>query len=159
MYSLLIPQALLLLLLVWVLADVLLLLSFKFICNRQIAQRLSNGDFNTVQLQFWHSYPFPIKVSILEEFPEQFQVRNQAHAITLSSRRRTSFNYLLRPVLRGDYHFGHTICLLKTPLSIAKLPFFVFFIMPQFVIVTFLPIVPIVELILSEYDFMIFLRS
>ena len=67
-------------------------------------------------------------------------------AITFSPTKAGSFSLLLILPLVS----------FETPLSIAKLPIFVFFIMPQFVIVTFLPIVPIVELILSEYDFMIF---
>ena len=44
--------------------------------KRIIAERMSNGDKNPVVLQVKNSYPFTIKMRVIDELPEQFQSRN-----------------------------------------------------------------------------------
>jgi uncharacterized protein (DUF58 family) len=45
-------------------------------------------------------------VTIIDEVPEQFQVRNFEINKTLDPSSNHSFNYKLRPTERGEYHFG-----------------------------------------------------
>ena len=43
--------------------------------KRIIAERMSNGDKNPVTLDVKNSYPFTIKLKLIDELPEQFQSR------------------------------------------------------------------------------------
>lgn len=95
----------------------LFLTGFKFTCSRLCSLRFSNSDYNPVTLQIWHSYPYPIQLTLIEELPEQFQARTNQHHLTAQPRTRTAVTYSLRPVERGDYQFGHTICLLRSQLG------------------------------------------
>jgi len=92
----------------------------KFTCSRIISNRFSNSDQNAVTLMLWHSYPLPLRVDLIEELPEQFQERGNKKTQHYSRNKKHSLQYLLRPVLRGDYHFGHTVCLLSSPLRLVQ---------------------------------------
>src|SRR6187399_1754351 len=48
----------------------------KPVANRIIAERLSNGDKNPVVLQVRNTYPFTVKMQVIDELPDQFQSRN-----------------------------------------------------------------------------------
>src|SRR5690606_1595034 len=51
-------------------------------------------------------YTFPVFVRIIDEIPEQFQVRNFKIDRRLDASSVTELEYELRPVERGEYHFG-----------------------------------------------------
>src|SRR5690606_25760211 len=44
--------------------------------QRILPEKFSNGDENPIHLKIENYYTFPIFVSIIDEIPEQFQVRN-----------------------------------------------------------------------------------
>src|SRR5688572_2853507 len=48
----------------------------KPVANRIIAERLSNGDKNPVVLKVRNTYPFTVKMQVIDELPDQFQSRN-----------------------------------------------------------------------------------
>src|SRR6187401_2853057 len=54
--------------------DVMFLFAFrgKPVASRVIAERLSNGDKNPVVLQVRNTYPFTVKMRVIDELPEQF---------------------------------------------------------------------------------------
>lgn len=118
-WSLLLPQILLLLITLVIAVDFvyLFLIGYRFTCSRFSPLRFSNSDYNTVTLQLWHSYPFPLQLTLVEELPEQFQARTNQYYLVAAPRTRTTVNYSVRPVQRGDYEFGYTICMLRSQLG------------------------------------------
>jgi uncharacterized protein (DUF58 family) len=93
------------------LSDVIFLFVFKGrpTAKRNITERMSNGDMNPVVLQIKNSYPFTTKMKIIDELPEQFQSRNNLFETLFSAGEEKKFNLMLRPVERGEYHFGNII--------------------------------------------------
>src|SRR5687768_1278449 len=110
------------LLLVFVLlliTDILFLFGFggKPSARRRIAERMSNGDKNTVSLQVKNSYPFTIKMRIIDVLSVQFQARNNFFEATFKAGEEIKFNFFLRPVERGEYHFGDLVIYAKSLLG------------------------------------------
>ena len=91
--------------------DVMFLFAFKGrpFAKRVIAERMSNGDKNPVVLQVKNSYPFTVKMKVIDELPDQFQSRNNSFNKTFKAGEETKFNFSLRPVERGEYNFGDLI--------------------------------------------------
>ena len=58
--------------------DAMFLFAFrgKPVATRVIAERLSNGDKNPVVLQVRNTYPFSVRIRVIDELPDQFQSRN-----------------------------------------------------------------------------------
>jgi uncharacterized protein (DUF58 family) len=75
--------------------------------RRTMADRFSNGDLNTVRINIKNGFSFPLLVEIIDELPEQFQVRNWKKIISLKGRERKMITYTLKPTQRGEYHFGN----------------------------------------------------
>jgi len=84
--------------------------------GRAVDERLSNGDLNTIQLHFRNNYRFPVNVNIIDEIPVQFQHRNFNLELKLKSGQSEIIHYDLRPVERGEYHFGTLNLLVQSPL-------------------------------------------
>ncbi|MEA2041668.1 MAG: DUF58 domain-containing protein [Bacteroidota bacterium] len=74
--------------------------------NRQVPERLSNGDRNIIKLELTNKYPFTATVSIIDEIPFQFQERHFLIERKIASGEAKNIQYQLRPVERGEYHFG-----------------------------------------------------
>jgi uncharacterized protein (DUF58 family) len=83
-------------------------------------QRLSNGDINDIELIIENYYSFKIKVSIIDELPVQFQLRNFKLNTSLKSTEQKKFAYQIRPVERGEYHFGKINTFISSPLNIME---------------------------------------
>jgi uncharacterized protein (DUF58 family) len=81
----------------------------KPVAKRNIAERMSNGDKNPVSLQINNAYPFTVKMKTIDELPEQFQARKNSFTATFAAGEERKFPFLLRPVERGEYHFGNII--------------------------------------------------
>ena len=77
--------------------------------TRDIAERLSNGDKNPVTLVVKNTYPFAVHLRIIDELPEQFQARNHKYESNFNPGEEKRFPFLLRPVERGEYHFGKNL--------------------------------------------------
>lgn len=74
--------------------------------SRQLPEKFSNGDKNSVRLTISNYYTFPVFVKIIDEIPEQFQVRNFNISRKLDPSSTNELEYQLRPVDRGEYYFG-----------------------------------------------------
>jgi len=98
----------LLLLATLTLLDGIILFSAKrgVIGKRVLPEKLSNGDENPIQLEISNYYTFKVNVKIIDEIPEQFQVRNFEILKALDASTTSTLAYKLRPVERGAYHFG-----------------------------------------------------
>ncbi|WP_370478495.1 DUF58 domain-containing protein [Tamlana flava] len=78
----------------------------KIEAARILPDKFSNGDKNQVKLSITNNYPILIQLEIIDEIPEQFQVRDFKIKETISPRKSTSIKYHLNPTERGEYHFG-----------------------------------------------------
>lgn len=103
------------------LTDILLLFRFKSGLNasRYVAERLSNGDENPVIITINNNYPFRVAALVIDEIPPQFQLRNFEYKIKLEGAAQQTIKYMLRPVRRGEYHFGDILIYVSSPLKLA----------------------------------------
>ncbi len=110
------------LLLVFLLAAdaVLLFRSGSVEGSRETIHRLSNGDDNPVVVQVKNRYPFAVRVTVLDETPVQFQLRDFQLQAQLAPRRATTLRYTLRPVERGEYAFGRLNVYAESPLRLVR---------------------------------------
>ncbi len=74
---------------------------------RSVAERLSNGSDNEVFLHVENHYPFTVSIEAIDEIPFQFQKRDVSFREKLNPAQTKAIRYLLRPVKRGEYSFGH----------------------------------------------------
>lgn len=83
-------------------------------------QRLSNGDVNSIVLDLENRYPFPVKIEVIDELPVQFQIRDFKLSTWLRSGEQRRFRYDLRPLQRGEYHFGRIQVFVSTRLGLSE---------------------------------------
>nr|WP_294905062.1 DUF58 domain-containing protein [uncultured Lacibacter sp.] len=97
-----------LLLMVALAADLFFLfaLNRKPVIERKLPERLSNGDENPVHILVQNRYPFPVNIEVIDELPMQFQRRDFSIQLKLKTGQSHDIAYHLRPVERGEYHFG-----------------------------------------------------
>lgn len=86
--------------------------------KRIIADRLSNGDENTIVLQVKNNMPFTVDMDIIDELPVQFQNRNWKQHFRLTANSQKQLAYKLRPVERGEYEFGRIIVYVSSLLGL-----------------------------------------
>ena len=77
--------------------------------RRIISERLSNGDENKIELRIRNAFSFPVKMQVIDELPEQFQIRDFKRKAYFKAKEQQRFIYSLRPVERGEYYFGNIL--------------------------------------------------
>ena len=112
----------LLLLFIALIFDTLLLWSTKngITSKRIVPERLSIGDHNKILLEIKSLYHFPVKASIIDELPIQFQERNWIKKIRIPANGKEKIEYSLRPTSRGEYIFGNINVYIHGPLQLVK---------------------------------------
>ncbi len=86
--------------------------------GRSCNPRFSNGDDNNIYIELQNNYRFRIHASIIDELPLQFQIRNFNKNISLPAGLAASIPYSLRPLERGEYHFGDVQVFVQSPFAI-----------------------------------------
>lgn len=114
----------------WILAVTLLLLtaidililyrSAGVLVSRLLPEKFSNADINEVQVKIQNTCSFPVSVEVIDEIPVQFQERDFYRKLKISSGENSSFTYELRPVDRGEYHFGRVNIYLSSVLQLVR---------------------------------------
>jgi uncharacterized protein (DUF58 family) len=101
-------QVLLLVIVLLLGIDILVLYRLKkgFSGRRTLAEKLSNGDENPIDLYLDNHYRFPVSIRVIDEVPEQFQLRNLDFRFRMDASTSKRISYQLRPTKRGEYHFG-----------------------------------------------------
>jgi uncharacterized protein (DUF58 family) len=91
-----------------VLADMLLLFNknIKVEAKRKLPKLMSLGDDNKVTLDIANYANIPLKLTLIDEIPYQFQKRDFEMALALRGGEARQTEYHLRPVERGEYVFG-----------------------------------------------------
>ena len=86
--------------------------------RRITAHRFSNGDENPVELIVKNEFPFPVQVIVIDELPQQLQIRNRKRKIDLKPRQQKKIRWNLKPLQRGEYHFGNIHLFISSPLRL-----------------------------------------
>lgn len=86
--------------------------------KRLMADRLSNGDENKIELQVTNRMPFTVTMQIIDELPQQFQKRDWLLTHRFLANEQKNIIYKLRPVDRGEYHFGNIILYVQSQLGL-----------------------------------------
>ncbi|HUC83160.1 MAG TPA: DUF58 domain-containing protein [Flavisolibacter sp.] len=104
-----------------VLIETILLYSKKGLsAERIMTPRFSNGDENKVTVLLENRYGFEVPCTVVDELPVQFQERNWKNVLRLKAQDTTSFTYQVRPMERGEYHFGNVNVFASGPLGFVK---------------------------------------
>lgn len=74
--------------------------------SRKMAKMLSLGDENQVEVEIINHSAFFLRLTIYDELPHQFQMRNFRMKVDLKPDEEQHLKYTLRPLKRGEYHFG-----------------------------------------------------
>ena len=88
------------------------------IAERKTPEKLSNGDDNQIHITLKNKYSFTIDTISIDEIPFQFQIRDFTIQRTLKPNQKDNFAYTLRPVERGEYHFGRLNVYVSSPLGL-----------------------------------------
>lgn len=91
--------------------------------RRLLPDKFSNSDQNPVPLTITNSYNFKTYIDVIDELPVQFQKRDFSYQVSLIPNEIHNFEYLVRPVDRGEYYFGHLNIYVSTPLKVIKRKF------------------------------------
>lgn len=111
----------LLLLLLAVVLDAVLLYSKKGItAERKLANRLSMGDDNKIELVVKNKYGFKTGMTIVDEIPVQFQVRDWKVNLQLHAGEEKTHLYMLKPLTRGEYVFNNINLFVNGVLGLAQ---------------------------------------
>jgi uncharacterized protein (DUF58 family) len=104
-----------------VMLDFLLLFKQKGIrASRVLPEKLSNGDDNPIEISLQNNYNFTSHLQIIDELPFQYQKRDFGINTKLKSQASKKITYTLRPLQRGEYHFGNLNLYVKSPLSLVS---------------------------------------
>ncbi|HYG18109.1 MAG TPA: DUF58 domain-containing protein [Ohtaekwangia sp.] len=123
-FSFLLPvaQAACILFLVVCCIDILLLFnkSIKVDAAREMAPVLSLGDGNTITLSVINRSRIKLWIEVIDELPEQFQIRNFVIRLALSPNTPYEQKYELRPLARGEYKFGNIRLYLNSGIGMVR---------------------------------------
>ena len=117
-----ITQLFFMVLILMLLIDGIILYKTKkgILCERNVPERLSNGDENPIAIFIENRYSFSILLEIIDEIPFQFQKRDLLFNTTLKSSEKQIIEYQLRPTKRGEYSFGAVNVYVKSPIRLLK---------------------------------------
>lgn len=104
------------------LIDLILLYQPKNALNarRILPQKFSNSDNNPVPITITNHYGFKTYIEVIDELPIQFQKRDFLYQTALNPGQNHDFEYVVRPVDRGEYYFGHLNIFVSSLLKIIK---------------------------------------
>jgi len=88
--------------------------------ERKTPERLSNGDYNEISVSLVNTYGFTANVTVIDEIPFQFQIRDSFYCFKMPSGTSFTIEYNLRPVKRGNYSFGAINVFVSTVFNLAE---------------------------------------
>ncbi len=104
---------------VLVLVDSVLLFKQKGLdATRILPEKLSNGDDNPIEITLKNSYNFNVQLKLIDEMPFQYQKRDFEIDTKLDKLTDKKITYTLRPLERGEYHFGNLNVYASSPIGL-----------------------------------------
>ncbi len=100
--------------------DILLLYRNKtgIQATRIVPDKLSNGDDNPIKITVINRFLFKARITILDELPIQWQIRDFKIESPLKPSEEKTFTYNVRPTERGEYHFGNINVFTSSPIGL-----------------------------------------
>ncbi len=92
--------------------------NYSIDAKRNVAERLSNGDVNKVEIDLVNLSNRKLFVTIYDELPHQFQRRDIVFKKVMEPRGRSSITYKLIPNQRGEFRFGNINIFIKSRLGL-----------------------------------------
>lgn len=86
--------------------------------RRAMADKLSNGDENEIRIFLENHYGFKTALTVIDELPFQFQMRDSFYKVALESEAKHVVTYSVRPVRRGEYSFGAVNVYAASPIGL-----------------------------------------
>ncbi|MEO9070392.1 MAG: DUF58 domain-containing protein [Ginsengibacter sp.] len=86
--------------------------------QRISANRLSNGDENLIELIVKSEFNFGTHVEMIDELPQQLQIRDWKRKLELKPRQQKKIKWYLKPLQRGEYQFGNIHLFVSSPLQL-----------------------------------------
>ncbi|RRD02927.1 DUF58 domain-containing protein [Prevotella sp. OH937_COT-195] len=74
--------------------------------RRTCRERFSNGDDNVVRVHVENSFPYKVRIEVVDEIPFVFQRRDISFKAVVKANNGTTIEYCLQPKERGVYGFG-----------------------------------------------------
>jgi uncharacterized protein (DUF58 family) len=117
-----VAQTGLIMLLALFVVDVLLLYGngAKPKCTRITPKRMSLGDVNKIRIEVDSYYRLPLFCTLIDEIPDQFQVRDFEMKFELKPNGEKRLAYELKPLTRGEYLFYKINLFTKTSIGLAE---------------------------------------
>lgn len=84
------------------------------VVHRSMANVLSLGDENSIELHIRNQSALDVRIEVYEELPFQLQVRDFGMHLSMRNGEERLVEYRVRPTVRGSYGFGYTCVLLRT---------------------------------------------
>jgi uncharacterized protein (DUF58 family) len=105
-----------------VVTDILILFGKNVVIRveRDAPQVLSLGDDNEIKLTIQNRSGVTFDAEVIDELPEQFQIRDFSRRFELGGNKTHIEKYTLRPLTRGEYAFGKIHLFLKSPLRLIQ---------------------------------------
>ena len=88
--------------------------------KRNLSDRLSNGDVNKVTIRIRNKMKVSYDATVIDELPEQLQVRDFSMKTTLVANKDILLSYTIRPTERGNYEFGNIILYMQSALGLVS---------------------------------------
>lgn len=86
--------------------------------KRKIPSVLSLGDNNTVTLLVTNRSAIKLFADVIDELPQQLQIRNFTHKVDLPPNITMEQVYAVRPVTRGEYAFGNVHVFIRSTIGL-----------------------------------------
>ncbi|HMG81793.1 MAG TPA: DUF58 domain-containing protein, partial [Ferruginibacter sp.] len=110
---------------IWYIIIVLVAIDYLFLFlqnsplgKRIMSDRFSNGDNNRVELQVTNVTNFDLFFEIIDEQPVQLQERDWEQKAAFAPNQQKNIIYTIRPLERGEYHFGNIIVFVRSKLGL-----------------------------------------
>ena len=90
----------------------------QFTAERDVGERMSNGDHNPVTISVSSQFAYPIALEVVDEIPVQLQRRDLSWQMEIEAYGKAQWTYRIRPVRRGEYAFGSLHAFASTNLGL-----------------------------------------
>ncbi len=106
----------------FLLVDIIIVYSNKngIFGRRNTLDKLSNGDDNFIQIFIENHYLFPVRITVIDEIPFQFQARDTEFSLTIEPGKNKTIEYMVHPVKRGEYSFGALNIFVGSPIGLIQ---------------------------------------
>lgn len=88
--------------------------------TRVLPEKLSNGDDNEIAISIENHYNFKTYIKLIDELPFQYQKRDFNIDTVVEKGDSKKIKYTLRPLERGEYHFGNLNLYTNSPIGLVS---------------------------------------